>query len=47
MNPHDRDSDVIDVDNDISASGVSKQTNRTVTDRLIKNPSKKRGVFQN
>jgi hypothetical protein len=33
------DSEVIDVDNDITAPGASKQTNRTVTDRLIKKPS--------
>ena len=39
MSERERDSEVIDVDNDITAPGASKQTNRTVTDRLIKNPS--------
>ena len=32
-------SEVIGIDNDITAPGASKQTNRTVTDRLIKKPS--------
>jgi hypothetical protein len=32
-------SEVIEIDNDITAPGASKQTNRTVTDKLIKNPS--------
>ena len=39
MSERERDSDVIDVDKDITAPGASKQTNRTVTDRLIKKPS--------
>ena len=39
MSERERDSEVIDVDNDITAPGASKQTNRTVTDRLIKKPS--------
>ena len=39
MSDRERDSEVIDVDNDITAPGASKQTNRTVTDRLIKKPS--------
>jgi len=39
MSERERDSDVIDVDHDITAPGASKQTNRTVTDRLIKKPS--------
>jgi hypothetical protein len=32
-------SEVIEMDNDITAPGASKQTNRTVTDKLIKKPS--------
>ncbi len=32
-------SEVIEIDNDITAAGASKQTNRTVTDKLIKKPS--------
>ena len=39
MSERERDSEVIDVDNDITAPGASKQTNRTVTDRFIKKPS--------
>ena len=39
MSECERDSEVIDVDNDITAPGTSTQTNRTVTDRLIKKPS--------
>ncbi len=39
MSERERHSEVIDVDNDITAPGASKQTNRTVTDRLIKKPS--------
>ena len=39
MSERERDSEVIEVDNDITAPGASKQTNRTVTDRLMKKPS--------
>ncbi len=39
MSERERDSECIEVDNDITAPGASKQTNRTVTDRLIKKPS--------
>jgi hypothetical protein len=39
MSDREWDSEVIDVDNDITVPGASKQTNRTVTDRLIKKPS--------
>jgi hypothetical protein len=39
MSERERDSEVIEVDNDITAPGASKQTNRTVTDILIKKPS--------
>ncbi len=39
MSDHEWDSDVIDVDNDITAPGANKETNRTVTDRLIKKSS--------
>jgi hypothetical protein len=39
MSERERDSEVIEVDNDITAPGASKQTKRTVTDRLIKEPS--------
>jgi hypothetical protein len=39
MSERERDSEVIEVDNDITAPGASKQTNRTVTGRLIKKPS--------
>ena len=31
-----RESEDIDIDNDITSPGVSKQTNRTVTDKLMK-----------
>jgi hypothetical protein len=34
-----RESEVIEIDNDITAPGARKQTNRTVTDILIKKPS--------
>ena len=34
MSERERESEVIDIDNDITAPGASKQTNRTVTDRL-------------
>ena len=37
MSERERESEVIDIDNDITAPGASKQGNRTVTDRLIKN----------
>ncbi len=39
MSERERESEVIDIDNDITAPGARKQTNRTVTDRLIKKPS--------
>ena len=39
MSERERESEVIDIDNDITAPGTSKKTNRTVTDRLIKKPS--------
>ena len=39
MSERERESEVIDIDNDITAPGASNQTNRTVTDRLIKKPS--------
>ncbi len=39
MSERKRESEVIDIDNDITDPGASKQTNRTVTDRLIKKPS--------
>ena len=35
MSERERESEVIEIDNDITAPGASKQTNRTVTDRLI------------
>ena len=39
MSEHERESEVIDIDNDSTVPGASKQTNRTVTDRLMKKPS--------
>jgi hypothetical protein len=39
MSERELDSEFIEVDNDITAPGASKQTNRNVTDRLIKKPS--------
>ena len=39
MSERERESEVIEIDNDITAPGASKQTNRTVTVRLIKKPS--------
>ena len=39
MSERERESEVIDKDNDITAPGASKKTNRTVTDLLIKKPS--------
>ena len=39
MSERERESEVIEIDNDITAPGASKQTNRTVTDKLIKKPS--------
>ena len=39
MSERERESAVIEIDTDITAPGASKQTNRTVTDRLIKKPS--------
>ena len=40
MSERERESEVIGIDNDITAPGASKQkTNRTVTDRLIKKHS--------
>ena len=44
MSERERDSEFIEVDNDITAPGASKQTNRTVTDRLIKKPSHEKGL---
>ena len=38
MSECERESEVIEIDNDITVPGASKQTNRTVTDKLIKNP---------
>jgi hypothetical protein len=39
MSDHERESEVIEIDNDITIPGSRKQTNRTVTHKLIKNPS--------
>jgi hypothetical protein len=39
MSECERESEVIEIDNDITVPGASKQTNRTVTDKLIKKPS--------
>ena len=39
MTECERESEVIEIDTDITSPGASKQTNRTVTDRLIKKPS--------
>ena len=39
MSERERESKVLDIDNDITAPVASKKTNRTVTDRLIKKPS--------
>jgi hypothetical protein len=39
MSDHERESEVIEIDNDITVPGARKQTNRTVTHKLIKNPS--------
>ncbi len=39
MSERELNSEFIEVDNDITSPGARKQTNRTVTDRLIKNPS--------
>ena len=39
MSERKRESEVIEIDTDITASGASKQTKRTVTDRLIKKSS--------
>jgi hypothetical protein len=39
MSESDRESEVIEIDNDITSPGASKQTNRTVTDKWIKKPS--------
>ena len=38
MSERERDSEFIEVDNDITAPGASKQTNRTVTDQCVKQP---------
>ena len=38
MSERERESAVIEIDTDITTSGAIKQTNRTVTDRLIKKP---------
>jgi hypothetical protein len=39
MSERERESEVIEIDNDITVPGASKQTNRTVMDKLIKKPS--------
>jgi hypothetical protein len=39
MSERERESEVIEIDNDITTPGANKQTNRTVTDKLIKKPS--------
>jgi hypothetical protein len=39
MTERERESEVIEIDTDITAPGGSKKTNRTVTDLLIKKPS--------
>jgi hypothetical protein len=39
MSECERESEVIEIDNDITSPGVTKQTNRTVTEKLIKKPS--------
>jgi hypothetical protein len=39
MSERERGSEVIEIDNDITSPGTSKDTNRTVTDEWIKNPS--------
>ena len=39
MTERERESEVIEIDTDITAPGASKKTNRTVTDLLIKKPS--------
>ena len=39
MSERERESEVIDIDNDITSPDSSQQTNRTVTDRLIKKAS--------
>ena len=38
MSERERESAVIEIDTDITVPGSTKQTNRTVTDRLIKSP---------
>jgi hypothetical protein len=39
MTECERESEVIEIDTDITAPGASKKTNHTVTDLLIKNPT--------
>jgi hypothetical protein len=39
MSECERESEVIEIDTDITVPGAIKQTKRTVTDRLIKKPS--------
>jgi hypothetical protein len=39
MSERERESQDIEIDNDITAPVASKQTNRTVTDKLVKKPS--------
>ena len=39
MSVRERESEVIEIDTDITVPGVIKKTNRTVTDLLIKKPS--------
>ncbi len=40
MSESEWESEVIEIDTDITDPGARKQTNRTVTDRLTKNPSR-------
>jgi hypothetical protein len=39
MSDRGRESEVMEIDNDITAPGARKQTNRTIPDKLIKKPS--------
>ena len=39
MTDRERENEVIEIDTDITTPGATKQTNRTVTDSLIKKPS--------
>jgi hypothetical protein len=44
MSERERESSVIEMDTDITGPGSRKETNRTVTDRLIKKPSHEKGL---